>query len=107
MSNPNVSPLPSQEPASWLAPTAFFWAFISLSAFVLFGEQNIWIYYLIYITGPVALLTALAVTALLGVAGHSMKRAFVSFFVAVAVMLVFSKELGSILNLLSATKSPS
>ena len=46
-------------------------------------------FYLIFITGPVALLIALAVTALLGAAGHSMKTAFVSYFFAAAIMLLF------------------
>ena len=89
MSNTNVSLHPSQEPASWLAPTAFLWAPISIFVFIWFGARNIWMFYLIFITGPVALLIALAVTALLGAAGHSMKTAFVSYFFAAAIMLLF------------------
>ena len=65
-----------------------------------------WMYYLFFITGPVALLMALAGTALLGAAGHSMKRAFVSFFVAVVAMLAFPKQLDFLFHLLPALKSP-
>ena len=57
-------------------------------------------FYVLFITGPVALLIALSVTALLGAAGHSMKRAFVSYFVAAAIMLLFSKQLGFIFSFL-------
>ena len=66
-----------------------------------------WVFYLLFITGPVALLIAIVGTALLGAAGHSMKRAFVSFFVAVAIMLLFHKQLDFILNFLPAIKSSS
>ena len=65
-----------------------------------------WMYYLLFITGPVALLIALAGTALLGVAGHSMKRAFGSFFVAVALMLLFPEQSDFIFDLLPAVKYP-